>query len=198
VDDSGGDSGLSDWGGGSTTSDEEHRYGGLVLGFRKGGVIDKFVNKLRTAGDVVRAQTGKWIGRRHGKLPGYGGGDRVRVLAEPGEYFVRKEAVSKYGKSFMDSVNNMRFPSRGVDSTAVARSVGGIIGDFREELRMARGGPIARQTANVIAKPYTIIKPMISISPMFMTGDRGSMRVAAKEIRKQLYEIDRALGGSNG
>ena len=50
-----------------------------------------------------------------GFLPGYGGGDRVPILAEDGEYMVRKEAVRTYGKSVLDAINSMTFnPHRAV------------------------------------------------------------------------------------
>ncbi len=45
-----------------------------------------------------------------GKLPGYGGGDRNPVLAEDGEWFIRKEAARKYGDSFLSAINSMSLP----------------------------------------------------------------------------------------
>jgi len=43
-----------------------------------------------------------------GFIPGYGGGDRVKALLEPGEFVVRKEAVRKYGLGFLQALNNLR------------------------------------------------------------------------------------------
>lgn len=43
-----------------------------------------------------------------GKLPGYGGGDRVLALLEPGEFVVRKEAVAQYGIDYLHALNSMR------------------------------------------------------------------------------------------
>lgn len=48
---------------------------------------------------------------RGGGLPGYGGGDKVRALLEPGEFVVRKEAVAKYGLNYLQAVNAMRLSS---------------------------------------------------------------------------------------
>lgn len=46
----------------------------------------------------VRRQTGGPIHAKDGyQLSGYGGGDKVPALLEPGEFVVRKEAVKKYG-----------------------------------------------------------------------------------------------------
>lgn len=46
----------------------------------------------------VKAQTGKRIG-------GYGGGDIVPAMLEPGEWVIRKEAVKKYGDGFLARLN---------------------------------------------------------------------------------------------
>ena len=45
---------------------------------------------------------------RGGKLGGWGGGDIVRALLEPGEFVIRKEAVKKYGAGLFDMLNRMR------------------------------------------------------------------------------------------
>ncbi|CAK0763331.1 hypothetical protein CCP3SC1AL1_320002 [Gammaproteobacteria bacterium] len=53
--------------------------------------------------DFIRAQQG-----RH--FPGYGGGDKIPILGEAGEYMHRKEAVRHYGLKFMDDLNHLRVP----------------------------------------------------------------------------------------
>lgn len=40
-----------------------------------------------------------------GKIPGFGGGDVIPVLAERGEYIIRKEAVAALGEGFLEAVN---------------------------------------------------------------------------------------------
>ncbi len=56
-----------------------------------------------------------------GHLPGYGGGDKVNILGEAGEYMVRKEAVRKYGIGFMEAINNMRFGLSDIGSAISGR-----------------------------------------------------------------------------
>ena len=51
-----------------------------------------------------------------GKIPGYGGGDRVLAMLEPGEFIVRKEAVAKYGIDFLHAINSMRLT---IDSSLI-------------------------------------------------------------------------------
>lgn len=46
-----------------------------------------------------------------GKIPGFGGGDRIQALLEQGEFVIRKEAVSRYGSAFMNAINQMKFGS---------------------------------------------------------------------------------------
>lgn len=43
-----------------------------------------------------------------GKLPGYGGGDRIPALLEAGEYVIRKEAVRKYGSNLFAALNALQ------------------------------------------------------------------------------------------
>jgi tape measure domain-containing protein len=45
-----------------------------------------------------------------GKLPGYGGGDRISALLEAGEFVIRKEAVSKFGAGIFHALNALRLP----------------------------------------------------------------------------------------
>ncbi|MDY0013885.1 MAG: tape measure protein [Rhodocyclaceae bacterium] len=59
--------------------------------------------KKATGGLVHRLATG-------GKLPGYGGGDRISALLEAGEFVVRKEAVSKFGAGLFHALNSLRLP----------------------------------------------------------------------------------------
>jgi len=42
---------------------------------------------------------------RGGNLPGYGGGDVIPAMLEPGEWVIRKEAVKKYGNTFLARLN---------------------------------------------------------------------------------------------
>jgi len=55
------------------------------------------------AGDGEAMATGGW-------LPGYGGGDRIRILAEAGEFINRKESVSYYSKELFDLLNSCAIP----------------------------------------------------------------------------------------
>ncbi len=47
---------------------------------------------------------------RGGKLPGYGGGDRIPALLESGEFVIRKEAVRRFGVGVFDALNHLRLP----------------------------------------------------------------------------------------
>ena len=59
--------------------------------------------KKQTGGPVQRFATG-------GRLPGYGGGDRIPALLEAGEYIIRKEAVSRFGSGLFAALNSLRLP----------------------------------------------------------------------------------------
>ena len=62
--------------------------------------------------EVAKRALGGMVGafRRGGRLPGYGGGDRISALLEAGEYVIRKEAVARFGAGFFDALNSLRLP----------------------------------------------------------------------------------------
>ncbi len=69
-----------------------------------------YVQRVETnqlGGEIQRFSKGGW-NRLFGKLPGWGGGDRIRALLEAGEYIIRKEAVRKYGAGLFEALNSMR------------------------------------------------------------------------------------------
>jgi len=82
---------------------QQNRWGGLIGAYQTGGQVSRFA--------------------RGGKLPGYGGGDRVRALLEPGEFVVRKEAVARYGVGYLQALNSMRLN----DISTVKARIGGLI-----------------------------------------------------------------------
>ena len=45
---------------------------------------------------------------RGGRLPGWGGGDRIRALLEAGEFVIRKEAVKRYGTGLFEMLNSLK------------------------------------------------------------------------------------------
>jgi len=77
------------------------------------GLVETIVDKIKgrdndsTNGGVagVRAQSGQ-------RIPGYGGGDIIPALLEPGEWVINKEAVKHnenlYGEDFFDELNEKR------------------------------------------------------------------------------------------
>jgi hypothetical protein len=78
------------------TTPEKHRFGGLA-GYASGGA-----------------------------LSGYGGGDIIPALLEPGEFILRKESVKKYGVRLLSALNNLSAPINLVPRF----QTGGIVTDF--------------------------------------------------------------------
>jgi len=151
---------------------ETERWGGLIK--RKlGGAI-------RSAFDIG------------GRLRGYGGGDKVKALLEPGEYVVRKEAVKKYGEGVFSALNNMKMASEDVGST-VAQKIGGIIKRATYQpgpvQAFAGGGSVASASNFEPARAINVY-----LQPKFLTGDRSSMRTAAVEIQRALTDLDSRWG----
>jgi hypothetical protein len=154
-------SGGGEGGGGS----EERRYGGYIT--RKIG------------GAVARALS---FGA---KLPGYGGGDKVKAMLEPGEWVIRKEAVQRYGSSFFDKLNRMVAGSDDI-GTAVAKKVGGLIGPaIPQPVQRFEGG-------GGVGGSFLTSQPTfnITITPKFLTGDRAAMRQIASELQGAIKDLN--------
>jgi len=83
----------------------------------------KVTKTIVTAEDSGAETEGR---QRGGIFPGYGGGDKINVLAEAGEGFVRKEAIRKYGRSFFNAYNSLALPINQATRFLKAR-IGGII-----------------------------------------------------------------------
>ncbi|WP_306546968.1 hypothetical protein [Desulfobulbus sp.] len=67
---------------------------------------------LETLPDAILAQ----LYTMGGQLPGYGGGDKVLVLLEPGEFVIRKESAAHYGESFLHALNDMRLDASSINT----------------------------------------------------------------------------------
>ena len=78
--------------------------------------------------DALRGQSSRGVGvAQGGKLPGYGGGDRVQALLEPGEFVLRKEAAKKYGIDFLHMLNAQKLRTGGpVQSIALMQQGGDV------------------------------------------------------------------------
>jgi tape measure domain-containing protein len=89
-------------------------------------ILEKRVQAARLGG-LIQALAGG------GKLAGYGGGDRIRALLEPGEFVMRKEAVRRYGAGLFELLNNLKFslpriPAPQIPRAQPAFAAGGLVG----------------------------------------------------------------------
>ena len=96
-------------------------------------IIYEQVIKQSATGGLAAFAEGGWAKLR-GKLPGYGGGDRIRALLEAGEFIIRKEAVSKYGAGLFQALNSMRLNMADLVANAMPKL---------DVPRYAVGGPVA-------------------------------------------------------
>jgi uncharacterized membrane protein YgcG len=161
--DSGGAGGMSDWGGGSTTPHEEHRWGGLV------GALKNIVT----------------FASKGVKLPGYGGGDRVPVMAEAGEYIVNKESTSRF-LPIIEAIN-----SNAVSVADFGKRFGGVIRASMPKAPVpayAMGGQVSHGGGG------TVINAKVKIKPTYMTGDKSSARRFAVSIQKELDDLQSRRG----
>lgn len=102
----------------------------------------------RRLGGIIGGDPARYA--RGGKLPGYGGGDRVSALLEAGEFVIRKEAVRKWGAGFFAALNNLRLPELPDLSAllppmpkAAAAAPTGSMGSMVLELKLPGGDTVA-------------------------------------------------------
>jgi hypothetical protein len=113
------------------------------------------IQGMATGGDVFT--------RKQGAIPGAGSRDTVRAMLTPGEFVVKKEAVSKFGLDFLNKINNMMMP-------------GGIFGAFAE------GGPVGQLSAF----GQQAVGRLMGAMPKFQAG---GMTTGSRNIQTEVGEI---------
>lgn len=162
----------------------------------KSKVITLKVNVEQTGGfntgpDIVEPPKGKKGGiaklQRGSKLPGFGGGDKIRALLEAGEWVIRKEAVQKYGSSLFAALNNLTFDVQDLLG-GVMKKMGGFINPPVHKFQT--GGPtVSGEGGGGATKIYKI-----TFAPQFMTGDEMAMRSMGPELKRVLEDLDHRWG----
>lgn len=124
-----------------------------------------------------------------GKLPGYGGGDRIRALLEAGEFVVRKEAVKKYGAGLFAGLNSMKLNM----ADTVRAKVGGLISDISmpsipaPRFAYATGGPVIGGGAT---ETMTLrLQVGGAEMPLTVIGNNKVTRGMVKEFEKELIKM---------
>lgn len=110
-----------------------------------------------TTKHVEAMQAGGGVGSR-GKLPGFGGGDKIHALLEAGEFIINKNAVRKYGDSIFAAYNSMAAPAKfalgGFVSPWKSRGStgGGTLGDLSQINKVIADLSKVISTLNVTSK----------------------------------------------
>ena len=129
--------------------------------------------KRRLGGPIgwMRAQAGRFF-------PGYGGGDRIPILGEAGEYMLNKESVREGGLDAAHAFNTKNW--------------GALVGIISEKLRL--GGPIQPAWPALALSGGGSVSSSPSSSPMssrevarnyYVPGESDPIRVKATEREAQ-------------
>ena len=110
-------------------------------------------------------------------------------MAEKGEFIIRKEAVKKYGVGLFEKLNSMVAGMK--IGGPVARITRPEIANKQAVRRFSNGGEVQSS-----ASPSANIN--ITLSPMFLTGDRNSMRQAASLLKAEISNINNRYGHGYG
>ncbi len=117
--------------------------------------------------------------RRRGRLPGFGGGDRIRALLEAGEIIINKYAVRKYGADKFLAYNALRMPVR-------ARLGGQLVAPGMPPLRLP--------AAPAAAGGDTVYNLNVNFSGSVPSATRQHVRQLARQIMTELQVMHQ--GGS--
>jgi len=163
----------------------------------KSKIITLTVNVVKTGGfdtgpdivpDTPAGKTGGVVKLQRGnKLPGFGGGDKIRAMLEAGEWVIKKEAVKKYGSSLFEALNNMSFNIEDLLGGAMKR-MGGMIAQ-PAVAKYQSGGEVGSGGSVRAGNTY-----QITFAPQFMTGDAMAMRNMAPELKRILEDLDHRWG----
>lgn len=136
---------------------------------------------------------------RSGKLPGFGGGDRIKALLEAGEFIVRKEAVQALGLPFMHAINAGRVPTAG---DVIKRAMGGSVGyDLDEELRKKQAEREKKIVERIIGNPLALgLSGTSSFSRSKMLRNAGKVlsKIGRADLAPKVGEIMEASLAKTG
>ena len=138
-----------------------------------------YTSSGKKSGDSGGSSGGGGEGMQAGGLvPGTGVGDKIHALLEPTEFVINKEAVAKYGAGLFDLYNKM------LVNISSGFKKGGIVLGSQRPRKMQEGGP-AMTGLTSGGNTYHL-----TVSPMFMTGDRRSLEEAAIVLKSKLEDLD--------
>jgi TP901 family phage tail tape measure protein len=149
-------------------------------GLKKGGWAE-------TAPPTVFARGGKVYG-------GYGGGDRIPALLEPGEFVVRKETASQHAE-LLQALNRQPSLVAHVDSEALAQlSQGGLVARYAEGGLVDYASALASVTGNVQQqRPGTTSGLRLQQAPMIASANNQSSS-SAKDRVSDTVKVELAVG----
>jgi tape measure domain-containing protein len=147
-------------------------------------VSDGNVQAQQAGGPIQAFAAGGWP-RANGPIPGYGGGDKVKLLAEQGEFVVRKEGVKQlqadYGPRAMWEINRGRLP--------IKRAGGGPVGMF-EFLRGAGGGSESYSTIAKVINWRFNIKQITEAQARLLDLSQKALQGAIENLKIDLNSLD--------
>lgn len=134
-------------------------------------------NEKRFGGSVTKKQAG-------GKLPGYGGGDKIRTLLEGGEFIFRKEAVKGWGVGLLEWMNKMfSFREGGLAKALDRLQPSKIVTPKLPQLALQSGGPIG-QESTMLNGPLHTINLNINNVPHTLYAEGGMVELLEKTLRR--------------
>jgi len=120
-------------------------------------------------------------------IPGSGRGDKIPVLAEPGEHMQPKSAVDKYGVNFFEALRKGLVPVESIRAvmSGVKYHTGGIIGRMKSQpqiQKMREGGTVAK-SSDFSGQLHTI-NLNVNNKSHTVYGNQGTLDSLVKTLRR--------------
>ncbi len=132
-----------------------------------------------------------------GRIPGFGGGDIIPALLEPGEFVIPKEAVAKYGTGMLEMMRNRTLQqfTKGGPSTVVD-----IVGTYDPETKtFSFEGDIGSLNLNDIQALISAMKSIGFMTPKIalLIEALESLEVEVRKAQNMTSAVDGAMAAAS-
>ena len=112
-------------------------------------ILEEVVREIGSRGSIPIPTSGVVTKQFGGPIPGFGGGDKHHVLAEGGEFVIRKEMVRRYGQDLFNAYNEGKIKA---DELAAWMGISAIKSAVQKQKILE--SPVKRFSLDIVGTPF--------------------------------------------